>query len=120
MRSTWKLPTPISPASPERREGNAEGTLHGETVVFTGALAVSRREAADLAARAGCNVVPSVTQKITMIVVGVQNKSRLGGNEKSSKQRKAEALIEQGLEIRILSDHDFCELADLDAQSQEY
>ena len=106
-------------ALPERREGNAEGTLHGETVVFTGALAVSRREAADLAARAGCNVVPSVTQNITMIVVGVQNKNRLGGYEKSSKQRKAEALIEQGLEIRILSDHDFCELVDLDAQSQE-
>ena len=54
-----------------------------------------------------------------MIVVGVQNKNRLGGYEKSSKQRKAEALIEQGLEIRILSDHDFCELVDLDAQSQE-
>ena len=42
-----------------KRTGNLEGPLVGEVLVFTGALCVSRREAADLAAAAGAEVVPS-------------------------------------------------------------
>lgn len=110
-----KIDRPVVPRSsrPARsiiRKGNVEGILSGETVVFTGSLAISRRDAADLAARAGCNVANSVTRKISMIVVGVQNKNRLSGYEKSSKHRKAEALIENGLDICIMSEHDFFEL----------
>ena len=49
-----------------------------------------------------------------MLVVGTQDKSKLKGYVKSSKHRKAEALIEKGLEIQILSESDFSELIGVD------
>ena len=85
------------------RVGNAEGALFGETVVFTGALGLPRREAADLAAEAGYRVSTSVSSRTTMLVVGIQDESRLNGYEKSSKHRKAELLVAQGVDIQILS-----------------
>ena len=94
----------------ERREGNQEGPLYGETVVFTGTLGMKRQDAADLAARAGCKVATTVGKNITMLVVGTQNKAVLKGHDKSSKHRKAEALIGQGADIQILSEEDFNEL----------
>ena len=93
-----------------KRERNVDGALYGETIVFTGELAIPRQEAADRAAEAGCEVVRSVSRKVTMLVVGAQDKSKLNGYEKSSNHRKAENLIEQGLNIQILSECDFSEL----------
>ena len=93
-----------------KRERNVDGALSGETIVFTGELAIPRKEAADIAAEAGCEVVRSVSKKVTMLVVGIPDKSKLNGYEKSSKHRKAEALIEQGVNIQILSECDFSEL----------
>ena len=103
---------PIFPSSSEslRRAGNAEGALFGESLVFTGALAIPRREAADMAARAGCDVASNVSKKTTLLVVGTQDRSKLKGYEKSTKHRKAEILIEKGVEIQILSESDFSEL----------
>src|SRR5690606_18200064 len=82
------------------REGNPEGSLHGEVVAFTGALQIPRREAADLAASAGCEVAPGVTKKTTILVVGDVDVTRLAGHEKSTKHRKAEQLVTQGAPIR--------------------
>jgi DNA polymerase-3 subunit epsilon len=76
-------------------------------VVFTGSLAIPRREAADLAARAGCDVGSSVTKKTTLLVVGDQDVSKLAGKTKSSKHLKAEELNSQGCSIRILRESDF-------------
>ena len=100
--SSSKLPT--------MREGNTDGALFGETIVFTGALGISRQVAANMAAEAGCNVANSISKKVTMLVVGTQGKSKLNGYEKSNKHRKAEALIETGVNIQILSKDDFSEL----------
>lgn len=99
-----------SPAASVKREGNMEGALFGETLLFTGALAIPRQQAADMAAEAGCGVVDNVSKKVTMLVVGVQDRSKLNGYEKSSKHRKVEALIERGSEIQILSEQDFSDL----------
>ena len=96
------------------REGNVDGTLFGETIVFTGALVIPRQEVADMAAEAGCGVANSVSKKVTMLVVGTQDKSKLKGYDKSSKHRKAEALIEKGVDIQILSESDFSELMGVD------
>ena len=93
-----------------RREGNADGPLFGETVVFTGTLGVPRREAAVQAARLGCAVTTSVSKKVTMLVVGIQDRRKLRGYGKSSKHRDAEALIARGQDIEILSEADFAEL----------
>ncbi len=89
------------------REGNPEGALYGEIVVFTGALSIPRREAADLAAAAGCQVMDSVNKTITLLVVGDQDIRRLVGHDKSSKHRKAEEFMMKGQAIRILGEGDF-------------
>jgi DNA polymerase III subunit epsilon len=64
-----------------------------------------------MAARAGCEIKNSVTKSTTLLVVGDQDIRRLAGNDKSSKQRKAEELIAKGAPIRILSESDFTRLA---------
>ena len=93
-----------------RRDGNTEGSLYGEVLVFTGSLEMPRREAADLANLIGCQVGSNVTKKTTLLVVGDQDVKKLHGREKSSKHRKAEGLISQGVAIRILTESDFTEL----------
>lgn len=103
---------PIDPANSSSgsaviRDGNPEGELYGEVLVFTGELEIPRKEAADLAASIGCSVIPGVTQKTSILVVGDQDISKLAGKEKSSKHRKAELLISQGQNIRIIRESDF-------------
>ena len=71
-----------------------------------------------MAAKVGCDVTNSVTNKVTMIVIGTQDKNRLGGYEKSSKHRKAKALIEKGLDIQILSEADFSELMGVELRAR--
>jgi DNA polymerase-3 subunit epsilon len=90
-----------------QRDGNPDGDLSGEVLVFTGALSIPRREAADAAAAAGCRVDVGVTKHTTMLVVGDQDLRVLKGHEKSSKHMKAEKLIGQGQRIRILGESDF-------------
>ncbi len=104
-------PTAGSSAPAIRREGNPEGALYGDVLVFTGALEIPRREATDLAAAIGCQVASGVTKKTTMLVVGDQDIKKLAGHEKSSKHRKAEELIACGIPIRIIKESDFKELA---------
>jgi len=93
------------------RNGNPEGPFFGEVAVFTGALSMPRREAADLAAAAGCEVAASVTKNTTLLIVGDQDIRKLAGHERSSKHRKAEKLIENGQSIRILRETDFRAMA---------
>ena len=92
------------------RTGSEDGPLRGETVVFTGALNMVRREAANLAAQAGCDVADSVGLQTTILVVGTQNAQSLKGYAKSSKHRKAEQLVGKGAGIQILSENDFLHL----------
>jgi DNA polymerase-3 subunit epsilon len=110
-----RVQQPIDPyrarsGSAIKREGKPEGPLHGEILVFTGALEIPRRQAADMAADVGCQVASSVTKKTTLLVVGDQDVQRLAGHTKSSKHRKAESLLLKGQPIRILRGSDFQEL----------
>lgn len=89
------------------RGGNPDGALAGETVVFTGALTISRLAAAALAAEAGCSVAERVNKETTLLVVGDQDVRVLAGHEKSAKHRKAESLVAAGQAIRILRESDF-------------
>jgi len=69
-----------------------------------------------MAAAIGCRVGQGVTKKTTLLVVGDQDIKRLAGHKKSSKHRKAEALISEGQPIRVLRETDFQELVRLAAQ----
>lgn len=91
-------------------EGNPEGPLFGENMVFTGKLCITRAEAGKIAAQLGCNVDDSLTQKTTILVLGAQDDYRLAGHSKSSKHRKAEKLIEKGCNIQFLTEADFLAL----------
>lgn len=108
---------PVDPSSTNsasiKREGNPDGPLAGEVIVFTGALGIPRREAADLAASAGCAVIATVTKATTLLVVGDTDVQKLGGHTKSSKHRKAEELAASGLPLRIIRETDFKELVAL-------
>ncbi|MCH7534708.1 MAG: transposase [Bacteroidetes bacterium] len=99
---------------PVKRMGNPYGPLYGEILVFTGALDIPRHKAADMAAAVGCRVEQGVTKKTTLLVVGDQDIAILAGHKKSSKHRKAEKLIEKGIQIRILKESDFKRLIELD------
>ncbi len=92
------------------REANPDGPLYGNVVVFTGALSIPRQEAATAAAAAGCEVAEGVTKHTTILVVGDQDIRRLAGADKSSKHRKAEALMAKGQRIRVVGESDFGQL----------
>lgn len=87
--------------------GNPNGALAGSLVVFTGALGMSRIEAADLAARVGMTVKAGVTSQTTHLVVGDQDLSVLAGHTKSTKHRKAEEMQRDGHAIRIIGESEF-------------
>lgn len=87
--------------------GDLRGPLHGERVVFTGALSIDRSEAARMAATVGCEVGDSVSKKTTILVVGEQDARFLNGYDRSSKHRKAEQLIRAGAAIRIMTESNF-------------
>jgi DNA polymerase III subunit epsilon len=111
-----RVAKPIDPnasGAPLTRAGNQQGPLYGEVVVFTGALQVTRREAADMADAIGCEVAAGVTKHTTMLVVGDQDVAKLAGHEKSSKHRKAETLMAKGQAIRILRESDFARLVEM-------
>lgn len=89
------------------RDGNPEGDLYGEVLVFTGSLKMPRSQAAQLAAQAGCQVTERVTKKTTMLIVGDQDIRKLAGHDKSRKHRLAEELARGGQAIRIMGETDF-------------
>lgn len=99
--------TSSTSSSPIKLAGNPNGPLFGEVVVFTGALDLPRREAAEIAAKLGCEVAPNVSKKTTLLVVGDADVTRLAGHEKSTKHRRAEELIAEGIPLRILRESDF-------------
>lgn len=94
-----------------KMEGDAMGALFGQIAVFTGTLSMSRTEAATIAAAAGIETKAGMSRKVTLLVVGDQDLGALAaGQTKSSKHRKAEELIAQGYDIRILGETEFLTL----------
>jgi DNA polymerase-3 subunit epsilon len=89
------------------RQGNSDGPLSGQTILFTGNLQISRAEAATLAASAGCSVVDGISKKVTILVAGDQDLRLTKGQSKSTKHRKAEDLIASGVPIRVVGESDF-------------
>lgn len=91
-------------------EGNPNGPLHGHVACFTGQISLSRSDAAKIAADAGITIKAGVSKKVNLLIVGDQDLDLLAGHSKSSKHRRAEELIEQGHEIRIIGETEFLAL----------
>jgi DNA polymerase III subunit epsilon len=83
-----------------QRSGKTSGRLSGEVVVLTGTMWTSRNRIADMAAEAGCNVHPRITNSTTMLVVGSDNVGE-------SKLQTARELVASGRKLRILTDAEF-------------
>jgi len=92
------------------KEGNPNGSLFGDVLVFTGSLEIPRREASLLASEIGCKVENRVTKNTTILVVGDQDINKLSGKKKSTKHIKVEELQAEGQDIRILKETDFIAL----------
>ncbi|UWQ19518.1 exonuclease [Jannaschia sp. M317] len=97
-------------AKPISMDGNPVGPLHGLTACFTGQISLTRRDAAKIAADAGIEIKAGVSKKVHILVVGDQDLTLLAGHEKSSKHRKAEDLIAEGHDIRIVGETEFLAL----------
>jgi len=105
-----KKPIFLETASANTLDGNPDGAFCGETIVFTGSLEIPRREAVALASNAGFDVLPGVSKKTSVLVVGNQDARKLQGHKISSKHKKAEELIKAGHQIQIITEADFFSL----------
>lgn len=104
---------PVTQTASIAREGNPDGPLFGHHIVFTGTMSMERKDAAALAAVAGCTVSETVNRRTTLLVVGDQDLRQTKGFSKSSKHRQADKLIEKGQPIRIMQESDFIEMMSL-------
>ncbi|MEM9787723.1 MAG: exonuclease domain-containing protein [Pseudomonadota bacterium] len=94
-----------------KMDGDATGPLFGQVAVFTGALKIERAEAARLAAEAGITTKASMSRKVTLLVVGGDDFETSGVvQRKSGKFKRAEELIAQGHDLRIISERKFLTL----------
>lgn len=94
-------------------EGNKQGRFFGLNICFTGELSIKRAEIADIAAKQGFHVKAGVSKKLDYLVVGTPDLTLFNGHDKSSKQRKSEALIAEGITINIITEHDFLKMLKL-------
>jgi DNA polymerase-3 subunit epsilon len=85
----------------------ADGPFVGKTVVFTGALVLSRTDAAQLVANAGGHVATTISRAVDYLVVGVHDPEKVNDGVRSSKMVKAAALADDGAPIEMLSEADF-------------
>jgi DNA ligase (NAD+) len=82
-----------------------EGVLGGKSFLFTGALeAFTRKEAEEKVAQYGGVSAAGVSKTLDYLVVGA------GKGAKSSKQKKAEKLIEAGAGLKIITEAEFLAL----------
>lgn len=108
----------FNPARFHAKDISAENTsfddshpLFGKLCVFTGTLEkMNRKEAMQLVVNLGGSVGDSITKNTNYLILGNNDfcKSIKGG--KSSKQKKAEAMILKGGDIEILSENVFYDL----------
>jgi DNA polymerase-3 subunit epsilon len=102
---------PIGGTTSAARAGVHDRPFSGGTIVFTGTLPIPRRVAADVAQAMGFEVQSTVSMNTKVLCVGMQDRDRLAGYDKSEKHRRAEMLIMQGHQLQIISETDFLALA---------
>ena len=96
---------------PKDYEINEKGVFFGKVIVFTGELETMNRDtASSYASLYGFEIGSGVTKKTSCLVVGTQDLEKLAGHEKSSKHRKAEKLIDDGISIEIISEKKFLDM----------
>ena len=103
----WELEVPAA------GDLDPEHPFHDADLAFTGELlSMTRREAAELVVAAGGRFSQNVSRKTEFLVFGEQDFSRFVDGERSTKTKKAEALLAEGHHIQIISEADFLQRLD--------
>lgn len=99
------------PTAEEIAQMDPDHVFYGLHFCFTGKLErMTRKEANRAAALVGAIPEKSVTQKTNVLVVGEQDWRVVGTEGLSTKMKKAQALLEKGHDIEILTEDDFIKL----------
>ena len=102
---TWPSDAPATP-----RIDNSP--LAGRSVLFTGAMAsMNRKDAQNLVKDCGGEVSSGVSSKLNLLVLGDKDVPRYEEGWRSSKLKKAEKLIGDGADLRIISESEFLTMA---------
>lgn len=85
--------------------------LFGKSVLFTGKMAhLERKAAQDAVKRAGGKAPSAMSHAVDFLVIGDEGSPLLGDGKKSTKQKEAEKLVQEGHAIKIISETDFLKL----------
>jgi DNA polymerase-3 subunit epsilon len=106
-RST--IPKQLFENIPVKVDCDEEHPFYGKRVVFTGALSkLARNDAKKTVENIGGITSPdTLSNKTNYLVVGTYDYNQFGIDFKSSKLKKAKALIAEGKELEIISEDDF-------------
>lgn len=87
---------------------DCNNVFYNKNIVFTGELSsLSRKDAMQKVVDMGGVLKSSVSKKTNYVVVGIQDKSIVGEDGMSSKERKAMDLVIDGYPIRIIDENEF-------------
>ncbi|NLK94701.1 MAG: hypothetical protein GX275_05880 [Clostridiales bacterium] len=101
----------ISNLHPDLNSIDESHEFFNKGIAFTGTLtSMPRKDAAQLAINKGAIYCNSITKKTNYLVIGIQDYSRFIDGEKSSKLKKAEALIKEGQDLEIIAEDDFLKI----------
>lgn len=98
----------LSEISPDSDQFDSDNPFYDKRVAFTGTLrSMTRREAMQKVANQGGHPAKDVSRFTNFLIVGDQDFSKLKAGKKSSKMRKAEAVLSEGADIEILPEDEF-------------
>lgn len=101
----------ISEIIPTVNNINNSNDFYGKRIVFTGELkSMSRKEAMQKVVNLGGVLKSNISSITDYLIVGVQDKSLVGEDGMSIKEKNAYELIKKGNPIKILSESDFLNL----------
>ena len=107
-----KQPIPSKPTPGAMLD--AEHSLFGKRISFTGALAIPRREAQQAVVDRGAVATRGVRRDTDLLVTGYQDMAKLAqGESKSAKLRRAEELRAEGREIEIVDEREFARMLEV-------
>lgn len=85
--------------------------FYGKNIVLTGELlSLERKDAMQALVDVGAILKSGVSTKTDFLIVGQQDKSIVGDDGLSGKEEKAYALIEKGINIKILNEDEFLQM----------
>ena len=101
----------ISEIRPSSNNFDRSNFFYNKNVVFTGELkTLDRREAMQKVVDRGGIIKSSVSSKTDCLIVGIQDKSIVGEEGMSTKQKKAYELKAKGYNIKIIFEDEFIDL----------